>query len=679
MISQTLPSKPPVAWALAFVALILAATLFNGCSEPLAPMLPAWDVDANLPLINKTYTMGDILTDKDMLRITRDGEQTLIITQCYPMDAITLGDHLRIDDYEFSTSEKFSALRFDIPDYMDQQLNVYTLFPNLPMGSQVVHALQNDLGIAIAIDTREYFEEMVFASGKLILEFENNTPIPLRLEDIRLVDTKGTTLGRSNYANPIQPGQRVTLTAIQLDNVTLTNSMRLSFDVSTPGSSGNTVDLSSANSLGVRAELTETDILSVRGFLPSQTLSYERAYNITNGSGLRLRDGLIRDGKLNFLFDNDFGVGAEVALTVHSITKSGAPLSATTRVEANSTKSISIALAGATILLQHETDISYSAHIVTDDAGATPVTVHRGDLVKVTGSLRNVSLSTMTGTLAPATLRVDNMRVSDFPIDKSITASLSLSEARMWALLRNDAMLPIGVSEARILGKSVQGTSAQLPIAAVDITGNTQTIIDFDNAKVAHFLNSFSPDYPDSLGMQGDFVLNPTREYGSVTAEDRITGDVFLEFPMRFTQLKGSVVDTIPMVIAEDSRKKMEEVNEGTLTFDLENHLPTEVIVEAEFLDTRYRVLLSPVAVDGSPLRVGPAPVDQKGFVSHSIIERLILHFTAEDFSLLGKAEHIRFRISFDTQENNGSFRSTDYVRIRGAATLNINTAFTEK
>ncbi len=679
MISQTLPSKPPIAWALAFTAMVIAATIFGGCSEPLAPVLPEWDIDANMPLINKTYTMADLLRDDQMLRISENGDQVLMVTQRYPVSAISLGDNLRISDYDFRASETFDAVRFEIPDYLDQQLNVFTLFPSLPRGPQVVGSIRNDLGVSVAIDAHEFFEEVVFAKGKLALDFTNSTPVPLRLEDIRLKDAAGNTLGQTSYANLIQPGQRITLPSMKLDGLKLISSMRLTFDVSSPGSSGKTVDVTSAMSLGVEGALTDTDVLSVRGYVPSQDLSYSRTVNITNGSGLRIRDGLVRSGTLQFVVNNYFNLGAEVAITVASATRGGAPVCVTAKVGPKSNKTFSIDLAGAALLLRNETDISYSAQIVTDDAVSSPVTVHRNDSVAVTGRLRDVLLASMSGTLAPTALRVRRMEYSDFSIDRDIAGSIQLSEARMWAQLRNEAMLPVGISAASVLGKGSGGSSARLNVAPVDIAGNSQTTIRFDDAQVVSFLNSFSPAYPDSLGLEGEFVLNPTREYGSAGADDQIAGDLYVEFPMRFSQINGSVTDTVDMVIDEDSRKKLAEVNEGTLSFDLENHLPTAVIIEPEFLDSRYRSLLVPVSVDGAPLSVRSAPVDASGFVSRSIIEKVTMHFTAGDFAKLAQAAFIRFRISFNSQESGGTFRSTDYVRVRGYARLNVSTAITEK
>ena len=679
MASQTITTTPPVAYALAFAALVIAATLFGGCTEPLAPVLPEWDIDANVPLINHTYTMSDLLSDDEALRITQDGDQVLVVTQRYPVEAISLANHLRISDYEFRASESFDAVHFEIPDYLDQQLGVFTLFPSMPNGSQVIPSLRNDLGVTVVLDAREYFEEMTFAKGKLALEFTNTTPVGLRLEDIRLVDGKGATIGQSSYANVIQSGQRVALPTMSLDGLKLTSDMRLTFDISTPGSGGKTVSVTSANSLGVKAALTDTDILSVRGFLPSQNFDYNRTTNISNGSGLKVRDGLVRSGIVQFTVQNHFAVGADVAITLENATKGGVPLRATAQVNPKSAKTISIDLAGAALLLKNETDLSYSARIVTSDATTAAVYVHRDDSVSVTGRLRDVYLASMTGTLAPTTLRVRKMKYSELNLDKSITGSIELKDARMWVDLRNDALLPVGISSATVLGKNTGGSSAKMSVNPFDLAGKSSATIQFDNSAVTSFLNSFSPNYPDSVGLEGEFVLNPTREYGSATSEDHLTGDVYVEFPLRFTQVAGSITDTVALEIDSDTRKKLGEVNEGTLSFDLENHLPTEVIIEPEFLDSRYRPLFAPVATDGAPMRVGAAPVDASGFVSRSIIERVTLHFSGEDFGKLAQATFIRFRISFNARNSGGSFRSTDYVRVRGGASLNVSTAITGK
>jgi hypothetical protein len=456
--------------------------------------------------------------------------------------------------------------------------------------------------------------------------------------------------------------------------------MKLAFDISSPGSSGQSVDLTSAMSLGVKGELRDTDISSVRGFVPAQDMSYQRNVNVAGTSGMKIHEGIVQSGSLQFTVKNYFAIGAQISVTLRNALRNGSPVAASVYVSPRSTKVLSLDLAGAVVTLSDETDLLYDARILTDDASDRTVLVQKTDSVSVTGLLRDVRLASMTGSLSPTTLSVRRMEYSDFNIDKTIAGSIELSEARMWASLRNNSMLPVDVTEASVLGKNTSGSSASLRVVPLDLAGHSETMIDFENRQVVSFLNSFSPEYPDSLGMEGTFVLNPSGTYGSASASDSVVGDLYVEFPLRFTQINGSVVDTVEMVIDESTRSKMNDVNEGELSFNVENHLPTSVLVEAEFLDSHGKVLLVPTPIDGSPMQVSAAPLDAAGFVTRSVNEKVTLHFSAADFAKLAQSTAVRFRLSFRADENGGaSFRSTDYVRIRGYARLNVSSTITER
>jgi hypothetical protein len=674
------PRRPPVALALAVTALALAVLLVSGCSEPLAPMLPEWDVDANLPLINQTYTMSDLLNDNEMLRITQNGDNVMVVTQRHPLRAFSLADHLRIDDRQFRRSERLDVLRFDIPDYMDQALDIFTLFPNLPRGMQSVPSMRNELGLGVDIDARSYFEEMTFSKGNLSLIFTNKAPVPLRLEQIRLLNAQGGSIASSSYSGLVQPGATVNLPAISLAGLTLTSRMRLGFDVSTPGSGGAQVDVSSSQYLGIKGSITDSDILSVKGYVPSQEVLLSEQIDIAGTTGMRVKSGTVRGGAVSFTISNHFNLAADIAVTLQGASKDGRPLGATSSVPAKGNATLTIDLTGALLTPQNETMLAYDARVLTEDASNKAVLVKRNDSVSVTAALKSVTFAEMTGRLSPKTLHIRKMERSDFGIDKSIAGAITLSEARMWATLQNQAQLPVGIDKANVLGKRIGGKSSLLEVNAVGIAPHSETLVRFDDGQVVTFLNSFSPELPDSLGLEGTFTLNPDGQYGSASAADSVTGDLFVEFPLRFTQVSGSVTDTVEMFIDEDSRKKLTEVNEGILTFDIENHLPTNVTIEPEFLDSRYKVLLTPTGTDGNPLMAKSAVVGADGFASQAVSEKMQLRFTGTDFATIAKAAFIRFKISFNADQSSASaFRSSDYVRVRGYARLNVSTAITEK
>jgi len=642
-------------------------------------MLPQWDIDANLPMIHKTYTMHDMLTDDEMLRLTENGDQVLVYTKRQPLDAICLGDHLVLDDGSFRISENISAVRFDIPEYLDQGVAVSTLFPTLRQGTQVVPQLRNELALAVEIDAREYFEEMTFSRGRLLLFFTNKLSIPLRLEHIRLLSTTGAVIAQSSYNGLVQPGAEISLPHVLLDGMTLNSLMRLAFDVSTPGSN-EAVDISGSMYLGIKGRIEQTEISSVRGCIPAQHFQVQNEIDMPGAVGMRIREALVKHGAVHLVVTNHFNLAASITVTLPNAMRDASPLRATTTVQANSSKSLSIDLSNAVLTPRNETMLLFESSVSTEDAGSRVVTITATDNVSIDGEFERVAFTTMTGNYSPGTIAIRSMQVSDFGLDKSVAASLQLHDVRMWASLRNQASLPLGMNDVSILGRSRSGSSASLNVQAMDIGGRSDKTVQFDNTHVTSFFNSFKPAFPDSLGMKGKFLLNPDKQYGSLHASDSILGDVHVEFPLRFTQVSASITDTVKLVIDESSRRKMTDVNEGTFTFSIENHLPASVTIEPVFLDERYKPLLSPTSTSGDAPYVAAAPVDVNGFVARSITESINLHFSGQDFAAISRAAWVQFRISFDSKQQSGAtFRSTDYVRVRGYARLNISSTITEK
>ena len=440
------------------------------------------------------------------------------------------------------------------------------------------------------------------------------------------------------------------------------------------------VAVNSTQYLRVQGEIQGSEILSVKGFVPSQEMTQTRSVDLAGNSGMRIQSATVRGGSLSFAIVNHFNLSADVSITLRGATLGGVPLTAATTVPAKGSKTLSIDLTGAKLALQNETTLLYDASVVTEDASQKAVLVKRTDSVSVTGSVKSVTFAQMTGRLAPRTLKIRRMERSDFGLDKTIEGSIRLTEATMWVNLRNQAVLPVGIVDASVLGKSINGTSSKIQVLPLDMAGKSQTVIHFNDGHVVNFLNSFTPQLPDSLGLEGTFTLNPDGVYGSASSTDSIAGDLYVEFPLRFTQVSGSVTDTVEMFIDEDSRKKLAEINEGELMFDVENHLPTMVTIEPEFLDSRYKLLLAPVTTEGTALTVRSAAIGGDGFTSSSVTEKLRMRFSGEDFVTVSRAAYIRFKISFDAVESSAAaFRSTDYVRIRGYARLNVSTAITGK
>jgi hypothetical protein len=648
------------------------------CSDPLAPVKPEWDVNAYVPVVNRTFTMEELLSDDGEVRVTAGSDNTLILSQSFPIEQVALGERLTVADQSFRFSQPCGAIRFDMPSCLDQQLDANTLFPAVHGGAQVVPPLSNELGVAIDVDVRQYFEEALFGAGLLSLTFRNDLPVPVSVDAIRLIDDAGAQLGQIAPHRVVDAGQTVALDAFRLDGMRLRNRMRLGFIVSTPGSGGTTVTFSSGAGLAVTGSIRETNILEIRGFVPSQTLQYSRLTDI-GADGLRVQEGLVRAGALALRMANAFGLGATVTVTVPEAQVNGAPLARTLHIGARSSADVSLDFSGATLRPVSGRQINVVVDIVTDDAKSAPVTMRTSDSLGASADLQGVRLASLTGACAPRSFSINDMRPSDFALARKLRGDAVLSEARMWATVRNGSGLPVSLSDAVILGRRcAPGGSASLSVAATTLGANVETTIPFEQSRVLAFLNSFMPAYPDSVGLQATMVLNPAGASGTAHDADGLTGDVFLEVPMKFSRLDGEASDTVRLLIDDATRSKLGTVNEGTLTFDVENHLPTGVTIEPDILDASYQQILAPRNVTGAPVTVGSAHVDAQGFATTSTTQKVEVRFAAADFRTLARGQWIRFRIAFNAGSRPASFRTTDYVRVRGYARLSVSSKITD-
>ncbi len=653
--------------------------LLNSCSDPLTPVRPVWDVDAHVPLVSTTYTMEELLSEDSLLHVSGTGANVLLITQHFPMQPILFDDYLVLGDRQVRYEETFGAVHFEIPDYLDQSLDVFTLFPNLQSGTQIVAPQTSQLGLDVEIDAREYFEEVVFDEGRLGMNFTNNLPITLVINEIVLKNTYQQVLGTITPNRIVTPGETINLQGFDLGGLTLNSSMSLGFVVSTPGSGGQPVELLGSMGLGVRGELNNTDIRSITGYLPSQQLQYQHTIDCSE-EGLRIDKGRVSTGAISFTVNNRFNIGAHLTFTVPEITVQGKAFKRSVYVGARTTEVMQISLAGNDVQPSGQHELNCFVDVVTDDATAQPVLVRKSDLINVTAALENVTFESMTGTMDARNVNMHDMVLSELQLSSRIEGEIEFSSARMWAAIDNASYLPIALDDAVVLGKSVKnGITSRLPITPVTVTAQSETLIPFADSEVVNFLNSFSPNYPDSIGINGNMVLNPESIAGTIHTGDAITGEIFVEIPMQFDKLDGFAVDTIEMMWDDDNRERMDAVNEGVFVFDIENHLPSSVVIEAEIMDASYRVLLEPRTAEGGLMMVGPAPVNGEGYVTRAIKTQFELHFTGENFEKFAVSKWIRFRLGFASDiGSRATFRTTDYIKVRGWAKVNVSSSIVE-
>ncbi len=90
--------------------------LFISCSDPLTPVPPVWDVEANVPLISQSYLMSDLLEKNKSIEISQNENGILILHKNFSIKSIKVGDSLRLKESTYRFSKSLGMLKYDIPE-----------------------------------------------------------------------------------------------------------------------------------------------------------------------------------------------------------------------------------------------------------------------------------------------------------------------------------------------------------------------------------------------------------------------------------------------------------------------------------------------------------------------------------------------------------------------------------
>lgn len=204
--------------------------------------------------------------------------------------------------------------------------------------------------------------------------------------------------------------------------------------------------------------------------------------------------------------------------------------------------------------------------------------------------------------------------------------------------------------------------------------------VTLDPAQATQFFNAFPGGFPSTIRANGLITLNREGAYGTAHASDSLSGALTVEIPMKVSFQNTELNDVAEMNIDANTQKKATSVNEGLLTFDLENHLPAGITIEPEILDNSSKLLLSTKDVTGQVIHISAGSLDAGGRVKDAARQKVQMRFAGDDFRKLLAGKYIRATVRIATQDNAPVvFRTTDYIKIRAFATINVHSDIVSK
>jgi hypothetical protein len=660
------------------VGALLASSCLTlvGCFEELSsPVAPVWDVQLNVPLMNRTYTVSQ-LVEKDTTLLRSDPSGLVAYSNSQQFSPISVRNDLKVDPASDTYESRIGTFKIKSPPSKVGRLSAGDLNPALGnnQGQLVAIPPFNFSLVGQAFPTVREVERGTISSGQVVMTLVNNMPFPI--ENISL--TVQSQLGRVlefAHAAPIQSKDSVKQT-YSLAGMTIGNLLSFDFSGHVPGGGSAVIDTSSA----VLVQLdfpTAIRASSAVAQLPANTITTSDGFSLDDST--KIDYAKISAGSMTVTLNNALGLSGEVSFVIPEFRGQGGGAFTEVIPFTTSQQTIRVVypLAGYTVQSPNGR-LSYNVTTQTDDTGDNMVTMDSS--MKVFGSVTTsaIHFDEFQGTLKPTNINIDVSRSVDLgEMNRVFTGTAKFSQARMVLTIANPTQFAMDLN-APLAGRStLTGQTANLSIPQDQRRVSypqTTVVLDETNSSIVSFLNSFSGKLPDEFRIVGAALLNPDYVSGSVSGNDSVGIAFSIQLPLKVGIVSGIARDTTNIDISSETRKDIDRASYGKVTFEVANGLPASIELTLDMLDSQRKKLLTlPKAVQ-APVAVSAAPVDALGRVVVPAASTTYLELVSDDIDKIQQTQYVVYSLSIETS-NGGTvpvqFLTTDSVHVRAYSTLN--------
>ena len=547
---------------IAGAALFLSACMID---NPTQPNLPSWSVDLEFPIIQKSVTINEIVSDSlfSLDQYGTDGDSIYSFHQSIEIPSIEVGQQLTIPDINQSVASTVGPISIaDIAAVQTPTFDLQTIAPTLYSaldlaitmggGTATVDSVPGaDLDPVTSNISFDTFQSATFASGTIDITVHNGLFIPLGAPiNVDLLDASSNTLASLTFADTIARNSQATQ-SFDLTGITLPQSVTVQVTGKTVGSSGEQMTLTSSDlSKGFYVEIGSTDLVasSATAQIPPQTISQSDLIPF-DASGNVINYATIGSGYLNFDVENAMGLQSDLTLTIPSLVDDqNNPFSQVLTIPANQSVNQSISLIGYQLQLSSsQQEIGYSYDLQTEDPGSNFVTITQDDSVAVALSLAGLSFDELNGSIAPITIDLDPIQ-QDFSAMPEEMGGIEFKSVEMVIDFDTDIQIPI-LLNLDVRAENDAGEFETVQISNWDITDSSRVTI----ASAADLINI----NPSSLIASGYCTIGGD---GSILTTQSVAGLIDISAPLEFEITESATIEMDPTEIDQEFPENIEAI-----------------------------------------------------------------------------------------------------------------------
>jgi len=642
--------------------------LLSGCSIK-KPEAPSWRTSWDLPLVNKTYGMQDILDQIDDSLINQDSLGNPYFRIDRDVDTIRVGDNLRIDSASNRDIEYLGPLDLNLPSNQEIILNKSSF--GLPGGVGWIPAASFE--VYRNLPALDKFSWVLISEGAMSLEVSNDLGIDLDTLIATLYNSGDLAhpLGSADFDGGIDQGQTLNR-SIELSGDSLTNQLTLLLHGAVPTSfvTSDSGDLSTTSSFP-----THLTVAAAQAEVPSVIRNMDQTISMSDSSFITR--AVIDSGFVDLQITNSIDLPADVSFKLPNFTNDSETLTVSEHLDGPGTLNRQINLAGYVFQptgAERPQTIQILSTASIDSSAPAQRVFKSSDSLYIEVYVSNVTLASITGQVKPTTIAVDSIE-SDIDVPEGI-AEAQLTHAFLNLTLYNNSQADADVNLSMWDENRVRhiGLAGRISGKNNPADPPRATVLTLGSDSLAAFLNPA----PSQITITGQAVFNPDTEIVTITRDDYFCGNIEINSPLAFmlTDTVNIDLEINKTNINQDDLPDLEETfGYGKITATLSNRLPVGAIVSL-YISTRgdSTMFTDPDALVLGPYTLERALTDANGFAITPVVSAFEDSLDSQQFLIFDNDRvYIAPRVELLPTDTTGSYvRGSDYIGIRAMARIEV-------
>ncbi|MEA1980897.1 MAG: hypothetical protein U9N54_07985, partial [candidate division Zixibacteria bacterium] len=446
------------------------------------PQSPQWSTNYVIPVINRTYTMEELISKIDAEALNIEGDGNVAFNTTEQLDTFNLNtEQLSTSGLSFNTSDSLGEVEIEPPSSDPVTVSLASVAGGLAtsLAGDSLRIPENLFNVVFNMPTISTFSSATIAEGDLLSIVNNNLGTQLNNVIVQILDlSNNTTISTTSFSSSIPQGVIDTL-VVNLDGKTISSNIRMITWFETSAAR-----IDSASTRNIQTQIEFSDILTVSNAIaevPQIIKNFSSTVELLETD--IIESALLESGTIGLRITNGSTIPANLNISIPDLSKDNVALNFNEYLDPGRISYVEIDLSGYTL---EPTDLALPQEIqinlITEISASTPdkYAIDKVDLFAFEGTISDLSFSEVQGVFSEAEISFDN---SSFDIDiPTGFESVQFANVSLELNINNTVDLP------GLLNIQLDGSNGKTLIISGDINPDGTTIILKNDSSVSDFI-----------------------------------------------------------------------------------------------------------------------------------------------------------------------------------------------